>query len=126
MKVFDKVENFECKVNFVDGNNVFVGYDTGQCCCEHAGYFVSDQLESDLSNEEKEMPNLEGYFFDINYIKYCDDKNNELDSGRMVAFRMVHKDKEDLFLHIFNSHNGYYSHGFEFKNGDEVIEEDYI
>jgi len=124
MQVFDTAKDFEDKVNFVDENNVFVGYDLGQSCCEHAGYFVSDKKEDSLDGEEEETPHLGGYFFDVNYIEYCDDKEGDFDSGGMVAFRMTHADKKDLFLHVFNCHNGYYSHGFEFKNGDELIKED--
>ena len=35
MKIFED----NIKVNFVDENNVFVGYDMRQSCCEQAGYF---------------------------------------------------------------------------------------
>ena len=29
------------KINFIDENNVFVGYDLGQNCCENASWFIS-------------------------------------------------------------------------------------
>jgi hypothetical protein len=38
--------------------------------------------------------------------------SNVLDEGGMVRFRLVAEGKPDLYLHLFNSHNGYYSHGF--------------
>lgn len=40
MKIFDK----DGKVNFVDENNVIVGYDTNQHCSEHAGWFIASVM----------------------------------------------------------------------------------
>jgi len=52
MKVFDKGG----KVNFVDKNNVLVGYDMNSSCCEEFGWYIRDEItltlpESNLENE---------------------------------------------------------------------------
>jgi len=36
MKIFLNEKELETKINFVDDNNVFVGYDLTQQCCENA------------------------------------------------------------------------------------------
>lgn len=51
------------------------------------------------------------------------DGYNELDAGGMVAFKLVNGAGDEKYLHLFNCHNGYYGHGFEFKVGDEVVKE---
>jgi len=126
MKIFQKVEpSWDAKVNFVDINNVFVGYDMEQSCCEHAGWFIKDSIaiyNYDEEYDNENTPDIESYNFDPNFFKHVD--SEWLDEGGMVAFRLVSVDKPDLFLHLFNAHNGYYHHGFEFKNGDKVIESD--
>jgi hypothetical protein len=118
MKVFDKNE----KVNFIDENNVFVGYDTSQDCCEHADWFFALQPQaSDIPNDVDEHADVSKYYFDGSYVNN-DIVDHSLDEGGIVAFRMVAKGMPDIFLHLFNSHNGYYGHGFEFKLGDETID----
>ena len=62
MKIFNKTGNWENKVNFVDENNVVLGYDMEQCCCEDAGWFISDNEEtttvSSLPNSDNGAPTL--------------------------------------------------------------------
>ena len=131
MRVFDSnIKNeWDTKVNFVDENNVFVGYDTGQHCCEHASWYVSEQPTPYVYNfrqktgeelPEQNKEGLEGFVFDPTYFETLD--SPDLDDGGMVVFRMVNGDKV-LFLHLFNCHNGYYCHGFEAKIGDEKWKE---
>jgi len=123
MKIFNKDEGWESKVNFVDDNNVLVGYDTHQDCCEQAGWFLS--LTEDNEIKEDTIKDVEGYQFDVKYFvdvepkqEGCEDyKYSCLDSGRMIRFRLTLEGKPDVFLHIYNSHNGYYGHGFEAKIG---------
>lgn len=104
-------------VNFVDDYNVFVGYDMSQGCCENFGWFISERREKEII-EHKEL-DVSGFFFDPVFFEEsrigesCDETN-------MVRFRLVGEEKE-LFLHLYNCHNGYYSHGFEFKKGDKVL-----
>ncbi len=123
MKVFDdKTTPYENKVNFLDDKNVLVGYDMGESCCEHFGWFVSGSPTADIPEEStpedgiKEWP---AFVFDVTR------EPQELgvdDEGGTIAFRLT-KGDEEMFLHLFNSHNGYYSHGFTFKDGDKVLKE---
>jgi hypothetical protein len=124
MKIFNTKEKYSEKVNFVDENNVFVGYDTDQSCCEHADYFISDKEENEDRDNQGILEGLEDYIFDTNYFKEVEPKADNygscLDAGRMVRFKLVANNKPDLYLHLYNSHNGYYGHGFEFGIGTEV------
>ena len=52
---------------------------------------------------------LNGFVFDTKFVEYS---TKDTDSGAMVIFRMV-KGNNQLFLHLFNVHNGYYGHGFD-------------
>ncbi len=130
MRIFDSDRGgWGEKVNFADHNNVMVGYDMGQSCCEHADWFISETEDNNI--EDKKQPNegLEEYVFDKSYFVEVEPaqegsdtyKYSVLDSGGMVRFKMVAPGKPDLFLHIYNSHNGYYGHGFEFMDGAQEI-----
>lgn len=121
MKAFtpDNTETWGEKVNFVDINNVFVGYDMSQNCCEHADWFISPSITPWGYIKEEELKTysheeLEPYIFDPSFFMRVADSNaNEnLDAGAQIAFRLVAPNQPDLFLQIFNSHNGYYGHGF--------------
>jgi hypothetical protein len=128
MKIFNKTENWPSKVNFVDENNVVLGYDTDQLCCEHADWFIADVLTENCTNREdtpdgtpEEMP---GWNFDPAFIREVRDES-EFDYGGMVIFRIV-KDGAQKFVHLFNSHSGYYGHGFDFKAGDVAIKHGHL
>jgi hypothetical protein len=41
-RIWNLTETFPGKVNFIDSNNVILGYDLGQSCCEHAFWTISD------------------------------------------------------------------------------------
>ena len=120
MKIFDQTEEFPGKVNFVDENNVCLGYDLQQDCCEDADWFISDKEEKTYDVDTLEF-DVEDYVFDPAYFKYV--ASSDLDEGGMVRFRLVNGDNE-LFIHLYNCHNGYYEHGFEFKIDDEIRQED--
>lgn len=130
MKVFEGTPkgSRDEKVNFVDENNVFVGYDMGQSCCEHAEWFIADSVLVKMPATRCNGEGLENYRFDPDFceepnaLQYEDMDCDALDSGGMVVFKLTDGHNEK-YLHLFNCHNGYYSHGFEFKNGDEVIKE---
>lgn len=125
------------KINFVDENNVFVGYDTSQCCCERADWFISEKEERQLYNEKyqeyvfKDYPadELDKYIFDINYY-IIDSRLEWLDEGSLVRFKLVanpnHPESAgcpELYLHLYNCHNGYYGHGFTMTINDEIKHE---
>lgn len=117
MKIFD-IDNgyWETKVNFVDENNVVVGYDLTQNCCEWAGWFLSYGEETSARNNDLDREIVETYQFDPQYFFTVSNDTN-LDYGGLVRFRLVSEGKSDIFLHLFNSHNGYYSHGFSIDVG---------
>ncbi len=124
MKVFkDGESSWSEKVNFVDDNDVFVGYDMGQDCCEHADWFIHEEITSysyDMEDTvDKNTPDITDYCFDINFFKQIE--SSDLDAGGMVAFKLTSKNKPDLYLHLFNAHNGYYGHGFTVKHGGETV-----
>ena len=131
MKIFNKKENFADKVNFADKNGVLLGYDLSQDCCEEADWFINDKplekVEYDKNyNKLTPMENyygdeLEDYVFDTKYFKSISD-SDWLDAGEMVIFRITNG-VDEKFIHIFNAHNGYYGHGFEFKEGNEILKE---
>lgn len=123
MKVFDSSNGwYDQKVNFVDSNNVFVGYDTAQSCCEDAGWFIAEKVIP-YSYEGESLPeyDTDGYVFDIEFfqeVESCD-----LDDGGQVAFRLACDGKPDLYLHLYNCHNGHYGHGFFVKHGGETVKD---
>ena len=121
MRIFEK----DGKHNFVDENNVYVGYDSGQDCCEHADWFISDEaflstpefLKNYGPVSELLKPSiLNGWVFDIDFFNEMNIENPE--SCSMAIFRII-KGEEQKFLHLFNCHNGYYGHGFKMDFTDK-------
>lgn len=125
MKIFKGNESsWQEKVNFVDDNDVFVGYDIGQDCCEHADWVILPVItpyDYKTFDRKEEAPDVEAYIFDKEFFKEVE--SDDLDSGGMVVFRLIAENKPDLYLHLFNCHNGYYGHGFEVKHGGETVRE---
>lgn len=105
------------KTNFIDSADRFIGFDTNQSCCEHADWFVSDKKETvdeGESNPGVREHNVEGYDFvpgAVTEVSCQDDPG--LDEGGMVIFTLRKEGAPDLYLHLFNCHNGYYGHGVE-------------
>ena len=127
MKIFTKDNtHWDTKVNFVDENNVYFGYDMAGQCCEHFGWFLADETVIPKTwDEYEEMSKLKtdintdlsDFVFDTSYFNkfYCE---NVYDLG-MVILRIVNQDhSKEKFIHVYNCHNGYYSHGFEFKDNE--------
>ena len=127
MKVFTPENSFEDRINFLDSNNVLVGFQTHQDCCETSGWYFSKNKKTDTDYDEgvmeleEENILVKDYNFDPDYFEEVKDANVE--EGGMIRFRLIDDKKNELFLHIFNSHNGYYSHGFSVSiPGKKVIE----
>lgn len=108
------VPEWNGKFNWVDDFNVVVGFDSEQSCCESFGYEYALSVTAGWDDQVtlKDHPDISAYRFDPTfYHEYGPSKKD--DGLQAVAFRMVADDKPELFLILVNSHNGYYSHGFE-------------
>lgn len=113
MKIFETLQ----KINFIDENNVFVGFEHEQKCCEKINYVVTNVFPSDLNallnSDAIYDKEYEGYTFDPSYMENVSSECSE-DPERAihaVVFKLL-KDREYLYLTLINSHNGYYHHGF--------------
>lgn len=120
MKLFTR----EGEWNWVDANNVVLGFRNDIECCENFGFNYSHTVPScaaDVDALEAMAPEpdlLDQYFFDTSFFR---DLSARTDTGGVV-FRLVADSRPDLYLILFNHHNGYYSHGFSlFDEGVEVV-----
>ena len=99
MKIFER----DGKINFVDDNNVFVGYDYSQDCCEVFGWTLTKKFPTDFDLDERGKIqtgiNLDGFQFDREYLKTANDIEG-LDEGGAVVFRLV-KGTDEVFLMLF-------------------------
>lgn len=139
IKIFDGRSGWHTRTNFVDSNNRFVGYDLDQSCCEYADWFIADEITFSIEGDLNQPSEVDGYVFDPDFFKDISDRvvsegggYNPLDSGGMVVFKLdsvIDKGKVK-YLHIFNAHNGYYSHGLvggaDFDKPDELEIEQYL
>ena len=107
-----KVMLVNSSVNFVDARNCVVGYDMSQSCCEYADWFIYDNPYSgtDSPADLRQPSDLPGYRFDPAFRE--ESSPGWTEAGGMVVFRLLHDSEPPLYLHLFNSHNGYYGHGF--------------
>lgn len=115
--------NVGSKINFVDNENAFVGFDCDQQCCESFGWaLIMDRNERLLATGEKNFSDAD-LVFDTSVEPCPQDellKRVLLDSdyymGGTMAFRV--RDEYDFtdkgWLILYNCHNGFYSHGWEF------------
>jgi len=132
-----KFFNRDGKYNFVDENNVYLGYDSNRQCCETAGFFI-DALPlkdgEDISGKDYcVVPDLDDFRFDPSFFQCVDAVDDDCPgaSSQVAVFRIVNDDNdkndkndksESLYIHLFNTHNGYYAHGFSFKQDDNKIQ----
>ena len=133
MKRFEKFGGWDSKLNFVDDNNVFVGFDYGHCCCESFGYYYAKDPNASKDNEIKLSEDQESmYNFDPLFHEDVVSDDNYYDAqkltGGAVAFKLINKsDVNDVvYLILYNHHNGYYSHGFEMKVDEKQVFEGYL
>lgn len=118
------------RVNFVDENNVLVGFDMSQSCCEDFGWKLTRDINGkgkDLGYDGLTIP----YHFNTEFVRYDMLDREYYDEGHCVTFKLVHDNGGAvMYLHLWNYHNGYYAHGFNFQIGKgedrEIIEEGYL
>ena len=113
MKVFYR----DGKVNFVDENNIVLGYDMNQICCEDADWFISDVIENTKIDEMEH--DIEDFVFDTEFFDEIDCPDN--DEALIAVFRITNG-KQEKYIHLYNCHNGYYSHGFTLSDNKNIIE----
>ena len=116
--IWNEVAPFNTKVNFVDTNNVVLGYDLQQDYCEDAYWFIStsekDHNDTNTLYDHKNVEelDLEGYCFDHNYYQILSDKEDQEEFFTQSAIFKLVGSKElnlpDLFVILSNTHNGYY------------------
>ncbi len=104
------------KFNWVDENNVVLGYDSHQACCERADYFYSDKPESIIVKGLN--PDLSSYSFETSFFEEGGDGETGMAIFKLVSSNM---NLPTLYLHLHNTHNGYYSHGFCLDVGGTVF-----
>ena len=121
MEFFDR----DGKFNWVDENNVYLGYDNHQDCCEWADWYLAEECQQNPDigyDTDANLPqelDWENWVFDTNF--FYQGTPVELEAGGLAVFKLLRKKPKlgdnptAMYLHIFNSHNGYYGHGFEFK-----------
>ena len=133
MRIFEQGS----KINFVDINDVYVGFDNYASCCETFGHYFASSAES---SDELEAPvNLEEMIFDVSFFAegggsdtYDAQARFRLVQPSRVETDRVTRERErklaaeggvsEIFLVIYNHHNGYYGHGFEMKHGGTVVQ----
>jgi len=124
MKVFER----DSKINFVDDNNVLVGFDYEHNCCEQFGYLFSKTIDTNIDAVNMDAANIDAKSVEFDHDGWNFDKTfaevvsfgSEWNEGAAVAFRLT-KDKDEIFLILYNIHNGYYSHGFDMLEDGKVV-----
>lgn len=135
--VMNRVPQWPHKVNFIDSNNVVLGYDMEVQCCERFGFFMWEDQR--FNRDYKEIPThhyyppgqyeIEGKVFDREFYEETILKDEDDWNERQVVaiFRLCNEEdlkhwpNSGIFIHIYNLHNGYYKHGFNFQHAEEVI-----
>ena len=116
MKVFTTDNSpWNAEVNYVDKNNRVLGYSMSQDCCEIFGHCVLAKLPAPEGEpDDHALPDsvLEPYSFSPEAPAPL--PSRRADEGSVLAFRIVADGLPDLWVVIWNFHNGYYSHGWEF------------
>lgn len=96
MKVFYGKGSWSGKVNFVDDNNVLVGYTNEDDCCARGGWFLAtDQkawLEKTFTEGEMDLP---GWVFDTKYFEEIGLPNGDNEGGA-VQFRLARRGPDVL------------------------------
>ena len=107
------IKETDGKINFIDENDVFVGFDVREQCSEDFGYFISTKKQYKICRGDD--VDVSGYTF--NTSKRPIEKEVSDDAGcdvlGMVIFKLVKPGNKNLYLHLYNFHNGYYAHGWE-------------
>lgn len=116
MKIFEKSsdDGWGARLNVVDENNVVVGYDYTQDCCEDFGYYLTfiepTRIDTNAAETAFDEHTFPGYLFDTGY---CNMLGTDEKEGNAVVFKLVKTEGPSIYLVLYNYHNGYYGHGFD-------------
>jgi len=126
------IKDCDGRINFIDKNDYYLGFDTEQDCCEDFGWAVYRKGEGNRETlltmgtdtvgiNDSEL--LEGYTFPNNYMYEDGSFGDEYedDYGSYVVFLAIHPTEPDVYICFTNSHNGYYYHIWDFKHNNQVI-----
>ena len=125
MKIFSDTP-VEGKINFIDKNNAFVGWDAQQICCEWHGwhisedeYFLPSEPYTNLKRGCLTSKNIENYSFNVGFFRKVLTENAGVQETMQTIITFELQNDQDpndkMYLHLYNLHNGYYCHGFIFK-----------
>jgi hypothetical protein len=117
IKFFDRDD----KWNWVDSNNNFVGYSNDADCCEHYGYHLVDLknkviLDQDSFLQDSNLvwdTNWIDSDFNVSNLESVNDLDFSLNDDELQIKTFKIKNADNVYLVLYNSHNGYYSHGWE-------------
>lgn len=117
MRCFDPNNSkWESKINYADANNRVVGFDMDSSCCEYFGHGVFAALPVGIDNLESPTE------ADIGPYAFADEEPTLIDAsddaGGTLCFRIYADELPDLWVCIWNHHNGYYGHGFTYWRMD--------
>ena len=134
MKAFTQKESFSMRFNLVDENNVILGYDMYQDCCEHATIeikrddvviaLIEDcEIQNDITIDELNEI-IKEYVFSVDKYRTYECNISETSTATFMAYD---KDDNHIDIVLSNCHNGYYAHEFNFTDSNgKVIIEDYL
>lgn len=122
MKLFDKTNGpWDSKVNYVDAANRVLGYDMFRDCCESFGHGVFSSVRLVDRDTASEAHEIAAYSFANDEPTALKAPGEHDDAGGSVCFRICAAGLPDLFVILWNYHNGYYSHGFDFNGTTGAI-----
>lgn len=102
------IKESDGSISFIDKNDAFVDFDYTQDCCECFGWYVASEPATESNLEYSEL--TEHFWFDTTTepvaIEDLDDEE-----GGIIAFKCTNGAIE-VWLHLYNYHNGYYGHGW--------------
>lgn len=110
------IKETDSSINFIDMNDKFVGYGLGVDCCENPGWNITTSRNTDVDIDGISLP--EGIDLSTFIFVSCDPLEIENGSEYCAVFELTNL-IESIYLHLFNVHNGYYSHKFEHNMTNE-------
>ena len=117
IKFFDQ----DYRWNWVDSNNNFVGYSNDADCCEQYGYHWVDLNNKVILDQDSLLQNSNLVWdtdwvdsdFGVDNLIGIDNLDFSFNDDELEIKTFKVKNTDGVYLVLYNSHNGYYSHGWE-------------